>query len=50
MNNQYICLKNTVELLYFILGEANYIGNFPGLLRDPSDIQRFPEGDLVKTL
>ena len=28
-NNQHIYLKNNIELLYFILGELNYVGIFP---------------------
>ena len=49
MNNQYNWLKNNTSQLYFILGRAKLCLNFSSLLRDASDIHRFPTVHMVKT-
>ena len=48
-NDQYISHKNNIAQLYFILGRAELRWNFSSLLRDASDIHRFPTLHMVKT-
>ena len=48
INNQYICVKNNTAHLYFILGRAELHWNFSSLLRDATNIHRFPTVHVVK--
>ena len=41
-NKEYMCLKNNIAHLYFILRRAHLPLNFFSLLRDAPDIHQFP--------
>ena len=48
--NQYIHLKNNIELLYFILGRAELHWTFSSIPTDGSDIYRYSNGKWVLTM
>ena len=50
INNQYICHKNSTELLYFILGRVKLGWNFFQYTKDGSDIYRYSNRKWVLTL
>ena len=49
MSTQYNWLQNNTAQLYFILRRAELRWNFSSLLRDASDIHRFPTVHMVET-
>ena len=49
-NNQYICLKNNIELSFFTLGRAELHWNFSSIPEDGSDIYRFSNKKWVLTM
>ena len=50
INNQYICLRNNIELLYFILGRAELRWNLSSIPYDGSDIYRYSNKKWVLTI